>query len=58
MSGIFSLMKESSIPYNVFASSYLRERYIESSIGYLSSVNDVITEQVKNCTPIFLRLII
>ena len=47
MSGIFSLMKESSIPYNVFASSYLRERYIESSIGYLSSVNDVITEQVK-----------
>lgn len=47
MSGIFSLMKESSIPYNVFASSYLRERYVESSIGYLSSINDVITEQVK-----------
>ena len=47
MSGIFSLMKESSIPYNVFANSYLRERYVESSIGYLSSINDIITEQVK-----------
>lgn len=47
MSDIFSLTKESSIPVNVFASTYARERYVESSIDLLTKTNDVITEQVK-----------
>lgn len=47
MSGIFSLVNESSIPANVFANTYSRERYVESSIDLLTKTNSVINEQVK-----------
>lgn len=47
MSDIFSLVKESSIPVNVFADTYSRERYVESFIDLLTRTNSVINEQVK-----------
>lgn len=39
MSGIFSLIKESSIPSDIFSNTYSKERYVESSIQMLESVN-------------------
>ena len=48
MSEIFSLLKESCIPSDMFASTYSKERYIETTINMLESVNDDITDRTKN----------
>ena len=48
MSELFSLLKESCIPSDMFASTYSKERYIETTIDMLESVNDDITDRTKN----------
>ena len=47
MSELFSLLKESCIPSDMFASTYSKERYIETTINMLESVNDDITDKTK-----------
>lgn len=45
MSELFSLIKESSIPADIFSSNYSRERYIETSIQVLETVNEQFEEK-------------
>lgn len=44
MTNIFSLVKESSIPNEIFSSKYSKEVYTESSISLFESFNQILTE--------------
>ena len=47
MTNIFSLVKESSIPDEIFSSKYSKEIYTESSISLFESFNEILTEKTK-----------
>lgn len=47
MSNIFSLIKESSIPSDIFSNAHSKEHYVESSIRLLESVNEKVEEKTK-----------
>lgn len=47
MSNLFSLVKESSIPKDIFSSSYSRENYIITSAEVLESMNEIVENNTK-----------